>query len=96
MDGTAAYHHSGDTAERLDRAGLQHMGANMLALTRALGARDLAGLRSSDDAVFFSAFGDLITYPVWLGWPLARGWPARALGEHIAAGRQEVAGCASL
>lgn len=71
MDGTAAYHHSGDTAERLDRAGLQHMGANMLALTRALGARDLAGLRSSDDAVFFSAFGELITYPVWLVWPLA-------------------------
>ena len=71
MDGTAAYHHSGDTAERLDRAGLQHMGATMLALTRALGARDLAGLRSSDDAVFFSAFGELITYPVWLVWPLA-------------------------
>lgn len=71
MDGTAAYHHSGDTAERLDRAGLQHMGANMLALTRGLGTRDLAGLRSSDDAVFFSAFGELITYPVWLVWPLA-------------------------
>jgi hypothetical protein len=71
MDGTAAYHHSGDTAERLDRAGLQHMGANMLGLTRALGARDLAGLRSSDDAVFFSAFGQLMTYPMWLVWPLA-------------------------
>jgi hypothetical protein len=71
MDGTAAYHHSVDTAERLDRAGLQHMGANMLGLTRALGERDLAGLRSSDDAVFFSAFGQLIAYPMWLVWPLA-------------------------
>jgi hypothetical protein len=43
----------------------------MLALTRALGERDLAGLRSSSDAVFFSAFGQLITYPMWLAWPLA-------------------------
>jgi hypothetical protein len=64
-------HHAGDTAERLDMAGLQHMGANMLALTRALGERDLAGLRSSSDAVFFSAFGQLIAYPMWLAWPLA-------------------------
>jgi hypothetical protein len=28
MDGTAAYHNN-DTAERLDKAGLQHLGSNM-------------------------------------------------------------------
>jgi Peptidase family M28 len=71
MDGTAAYHNSVDTAARLDRAGLQHMGSNMLRLTRELGDRDLASLRSSDDAVFFTIFRQLITYPIWLVWPLA-------------------------
>ena len=32
MDGTAAYHNSVDTAERLDKAGLQYLGSNMLDL----------------------------------------------------------------
>jgi hypothetical protein len=70
-DGTAVYHNSIDTPDRLDVAGLQHMGTNMLALTRAFGERDLAGLRSQQDAVFFTVLGQMITYPVWLVWPLA-------------------------
>jgi Peptidase family M28 len=71
MDGTAAYHHIGDLPSRLDRAGLQHMGTNMLGLTRGFGERDLASLRSQQDAVFFSFFGQLVTYPISLVWPLA-------------------------
>ena len=43
----------------------------MLGLTRGLGLRDLAELRSEHDAVFFGAFGHLVTYPMWLVWPLA-------------------------
>ena len=72
MDGTAAYHNSVDTAARLDRAGLQHMGPNMLRPTRELADRDLASLRSSDDAVFFTIFRQLITLSELAG--LAAGW----------------------
>jgi hypothetical protein len=71
MDGTAAYHNSTDTPSRLDTAGLQHMGTNMLGLTRGFGERDLASLRADHDAVFFSFFEQLVTYPIWLAWPLA-------------------------
>jgi len=35
MDGTAAYHNSVDTAERLDKAGLQHMARTCSALPEA-------------------------------------------------------------
>jgi hypothetical protein len=35
MDGTAAYHNSVDTAERLDKAGLQHMARTRSALPEA-------------------------------------------------------------
>jgi Peptidase family M28 len=70
-DGTAAYHNSVDTPDSLDVAGLQHMGTNLLALTRAFGERDLEGLRSQRDAVFFTVLGQMITYPMWLVWPLA-------------------------
>jgi hypothetical protein len=70
MDGTAAYHHSRDVPTRVDRAGLQHMGSNMLGLTRGLGDRDLGRLGAQNDAVFFTLFGQLISYPIWLVWPL--------------------------
>ena len=71
IGGVAWYHNSVDTVAQLDTAGLQHMGSNMLGLTRGLGQRDLAELRSEHDAVFFGAFGHLVTYPIWLVWPLA-------------------------
>jgi hypothetical protein len=70
MDGTA-YHNSTDISSRLDTAGLQHMGTNILGLTRGFGERDLASLRADHDAVFFTFFGQLVTYPIWLAWPLA-------------------------
>ena len=71
IDGVSAYHHVSDTAANLDPAGLQHMGTNMLGLTRGLADRDLVRLRSENDAVFFTVFGRMITYPMWLVWPLA-------------------------
>jgi hypothetical protein len=71
IEGVSAYHHISDTAANLNPAGLQHMGANMLGLARELAERDLAEVRSENDAVFFTAFGQMITYPMWLVWPLA-------------------------
>jgi hypothetical protein len=71
IDGVSAYHHVRDTAANFDPAGLQHMGANMLGLARGLAERDLVALRSEQDAVFFTVFGQMITYPMWLVWPLA-------------------------
>ena len=71
IDGVSAYHHVRDTAANFNPAGLQHMGANMLGLARGLAERDLAELRSERDAVFFTVFGQMITYPMWLVWPLA-------------------------
>ena len=41
IDGAAAYHTPQDRPERMDRASLQAMGDNALALARALGNRDL-------------------------------------------------------
>lgn len=43
----------------------------MLALTRALGNRDLPRLSATDDATFFPLLGRLVTYPQALAWPLA-------------------------
>jgi len=71
IDGVSAYHHVRDTAANFNPAGLQHIGSNMLGLTRGLAERDLAGLHSEKDAVFFTAFGQMITYPLWLVWPVA-------------------------
>ena len=71
IDGVAAYHHSRDTVANLVPASLQHLGANMLGLTRGFGDRDLADLRSDRDATYFTMFGQVVAYPEWLVWPLA-------------------------
>jgi Peptidase family M28 len=71
VDGTAYYHSSRDTFANLELSGVQHHGANMLALTRALGERDLGNVRSADDATFFTVLGRSVSYPNWLVWPLA-------------------------
>jgi hypothetical protein len=71
VDGTAYYHSSQDTLAALDPRSVQHTGETMLALTRALGDRDLARLSAADDATFFPLLGRLVTYPQALAWPLA-------------------------
>lgn len=71
LDGAAYYHNPRDTVANLDAGSLQHHGANMLGLTRGLGDRDLAELRSDRDVTYFTLFGLVVTYPSWLRWPLA-------------------------
>ncbi|MGQ0778053.1 MAG: M28 family peptidase [Pseudonocardiales bacterium] len=71
VQGAARYHTPGDTITNLDRASLQHHGANMLGLTRALGNTDLATLTADHDATYFRFLGPVITYPTTLAWPLA-------------------------
>lgn len=71
LQDAARYHTPGDTVANLDRASLQHHGANMLGLTRALGNADLATLSADHDAVYFRFLGPVLTYPVVLVWPLA-------------------------
>ncbi|MGH4013995.1 MAG: M28 family peptidase [Pseudonocardiaceae bacterium] len=67
----ARYHTPGDSIANLDLASLQHHGANMLGLTRALGNIDLTTLAADHDAVYFRFLEPMITYPVALVWPLA-------------------------
>ncbi|MGH3929428.1 MAG: M28 family peptidase, partial [Pseudonocardiaceae bacterium] len=71
VEGAARYHTPGDTIANLDQASLQHHGANMLGLTRALGNTDLATLAADHDATYFRFLGPVIVYPTALAWPLA-------------------------
>ena len=71
IDGGAYYHNPRDTVDNFDPASMQHHGANMLALARAFGERDLAALDSENDATYFTLFGVVISYPTWLILPLA-------------------------
>ncbi|MFL6097547.1 MAG: M28 family peptidase [Blastococcus sp.] len=73
IDGAAAYHTPQDRPERMDRASLQAMGDNALALVRALGDRDLGSLGkpAPGDATYFPVLDRLVRYPGSLVWPLA-------------------------
>jgi hypothetical protein len=71
IDGGAYYHNPSDTVANFDPASMQHHGANMLALARAFGERDLTTLDSQTDATYFTLFGAVINYPAWLIRPLA-------------------------
>ncbi|QNG38339.1 M28 family peptidase [Geodermatophilaceae bacterium NBWT11] len=87
IDGSAAYHTPEDTPSRMDRGSLQAMGDNALALTRSLGAADLAGLStpSASDATYFPVLGALVTLPGWTVWPLAGLAALTVLGLAVAA-----------
>ncbi|WP_345412863.1 M20/M25/M40 family metallo-hydrolase [Actinomycetospora chlora] len=72
------YHSPGDVPANLSRESLQNHGGNALALTRALGDRDLAPLDPiasrqppTGDRTYFSALGHLVTYDSSWAWPLA-------------------------
>ncbi|TFV87565.1 M20/M25/M40 family metallo-hydrolase [Blastococcus sp. CT_GayMR16] len=73
IDGAAGYHTPQDVPERLDRATLQALGDNALAVARELGDRDLVPLSEAgkDDASYFPVLGRLVRYPGSLVWPLA-------------------------
>jgi Zn-dependent M28 family amino/carboxypeptidase len=69
IDGVAWYHNSVDTVAQLDTAGLQHMGSNMLGLTRGLGN---AILRSCVPSMTRSSLAPL---DIW--WHTRYGWSGR-------------------
>ncbi|GAA3170722.1 M20/M25/M40 family metallo-hydrolase [Blastococcus jejuensis] len=75
IDGAAAYHTPQDVPDRLDRATLQAMGDNALAMARELGDRDLAALAvpGAEDATYFPVLDQLVRYPGSWVWPLAAG-----------------------
>ncbi|MDD7933947.1 M20/M25/M40 family metallo-hydrolase [Actinomycetospora straminea] len=72
------YHTPGDTPANLSRASVQNHGGNALALTRALGAEDLApldpvasGREPTGDRTYFAALGYLVTYDSSWAWGVA-------------------------
>src|SRR3954462_7419599 len=73
IDGAAAYHAPQDTPDRQNQASLQGEGDDALALTRALGDRDLTGLSTpaAGDATYFPVLSRLVRYPGSWVWPLA-------------------------
>ncbi len=71
IDGAAVYHAPTDVPSAMDRDSLQHHGANVLALARAFGDRDLNTLEARSDATYFPLPGTLAHYPGWLVWPIA-------------------------
>ncbi|MPZ52941.1 MAG: M20/M25/M40 family metallo-hydrolase [Acidimicrobiia bacterium] len=71
VDGIVHYHSATDNIENLDTAAIQHHGDTMLAMTRELGERDLSVLDDGGELTYFSAFGQVFSYPVWLNWPVA-------------------------
>ncbi|GGQ67553.1 M20/M25/M40 family metallo-hydrolase [Couchioplanes azureus] len=71
IDGAAVYHTPVDTPAAMDTDSLQHHGANVLALARDLGDRDLPRLRAAGDATYFPVPGALVHYPSSWTWPLA-------------------------
>lgn len=58
----AVYHSALDTPENVDPRSLQHMGANTLAMTRALGGQDLAGPIDEPDLAYFNIPGGNLVY----------------------------------
>lgn len=75
IDGAAAYHTPQDVPDRLDRATLQALGDNTLAVARELGDRDLEALAEpgAEDATYFPVLDRLVRYPGSWVWPLAAG-----------------------
>ena len=73
IDGAAAYHTPQDRPDAMDRASLQAMGDNAVALVRELGNRDLGPLAkpAAEDATYFPVLGRLVRYPGSLVWPIA-------------------------
>ncbi len=65
------YHSRMDTRENLDPRSVQHLGANALALVRHFGNLPLTDIRRPD-RVYFNWLGyQLVTYPMWVIWPVA-------------------------
>ncbi|GLZ45861.1 aminopeptidase [Actinomycetospora sp. NBRC 106375] len=78
IEGAHQYHTPGDIPLNLSRSSVQNHGGNALALTRALGDRDLAPLDpaasrqpATGDRTYFTVVGRLVTYDTSWAWPIA-------------------------
>ncbi|HTF09481.1 MAG TPA: M20/M25/M40 family metallo-hydrolase, partial [Asanoa sp.] len=69
LDGAAHYHTPHDDIAHVSRSSVQDMGGSVLSAARQLAATDLAA--GGSDATYFSLFGMVVSYPAWLGLPLA-------------------------
>ena len=78
IDGPIQYHTTGDNPSNLDPGSVQGHGDAALALSRALGERDLApldpdvtGAAPTGDRTYFRFLGAMVTYPGGFVWPVA-------------------------
>ncbi|MFI9510251.1 M20/M25/M40 family metallo-hydrolase [Nocardia sp. NPDC052566] len=64
---SAYYHNRFDDPAHVDRATLQQLGDNSLALAREFGGKDLADLADGGDRAYFQLpFGILVVLPLWV------------------------------
>lgn len=70
LDGAAVHGTPLDTVEQLSPATLQHQGETILRLTRQFGKQPLLDETRAPDRVFFSAFGQVLHYPLEFVLPL--------------------------
>lgn len=70
LDGFYDYHRHTDRAEYLSHATIQHLGDQVLAITRALANEDLP-LKAETNLSYHGAWGlGLVVLPGWVGWVL--------------------------
>jgi len=67
------YHQPTDRAENIDEATLQHMGDQLLGITRELGGRDLANVHAPDLVYLTVPVLGILAYPVGLALPVSAG-----------------------
>jgi len=93
IDGSATYHSPEDRPSYMDKASLQQLGGNALALARAFGAADLHTLSqpSAGDSTYFPVLGLIVRYPGYLVWPLAILALLAVVGLAVVAVRRKVA-----
>lgn len=74
IEQATAYHTELDNVARLDRSTLAHTGETMLSLVRYFGEQPLEAIDRQGQRVYFTLPGlGLMSYPVFLNWPLAIG-----------------------
>lgn len=67
VDGYAYYHSAIDNPENIDLGSLQNQGDLMWQMVNHFGNIDLTNTKS-EDVIFFSIFGAVVIYPLWIDW----------------------------
>lgn len=65
------YHQPTDIPANIDEGTIQHMGERLLALTRALGGRDLSEVHAPDLVYVTVRFLGIVAYPLGLAFPIS-------------------------